>query len=201
MHDSELSREDLLIHRAIDGCVGVGDWAELELLGRRDPAVWKRLAIAMRGELTLRRAGAAIDAYLPSLPLERHAVGRRAPILIGGLGWAAALVVCFLWLGGPRLGLGNSEHGNPSSSLGAAAAWAQYLEAGDADGRFVRELPPVMLEATPSADGDTVEVLFVRRAIERTTVGEIFEINEDDAGRLSSRPVPVLRLVSSEPLR
>jgi hypothetical protein len=195
----DLSREDRLIHRTIDGSAGVGDWAELELLARHDSAVWKRLAVAMRGELTLRRAGAAIDGYLPELPLDRRSRGNRASILIGGLGWAAALLVAFLWVGASSLGLGPSR-GEPQFSLGADAAYAQYLEAGDAEGRIVQELPPLMLDATPSLDGSFVEVLFVRRTIERAAIEEVYEVNEDDAGQLSSHPVPVRRLVSSEPL-
>jgi len=198
----EIDREDLLIHRSIDGSAGVGDWAELELLARRDPEVWRRLALAMRGELVLRRAGAAIEERLSALPLGAAAgAPRRAALLVGSLGWAAALLVGFLWAGSPFLGISpEPEEPESTASAGADAAWANYLAQGLAEGRVVRELAPWMLEARPSADGASLEVLFVRRTIERATVDEVHEVCEDDAGRFTSHPVPVVRLVSSEPL-
>lgn len=191
----ELDREERLIHRALEGSAGVGDWAELELLARRDPTVWKRLAISMRGELTLRRAGAAIDDALPALPAGRGAAGGRGPILVGGLGWAAAFLVGLLWLstsGGP----GESAVEGPQ--LGAHAAWQQYIASADDSGSVVEELSPVMLEARPTADGGSVEVTFLRRAVERTTVDTVHEVVEDDAGRLTMRSVPVPQLVDHE---
>jgi len=199
----ELDREDLLIHRTIDGSAGVGDWAELELLARRDPEVWRRLALAMRGELVLRRAGAAIEDRLPALPTGvRPAPGRRAALLFGSVGWAAALLVGLLWAGSfdPGLAPAASVPERASAPAGSDAAWASYLEQGIAEGRVLRELAPLMIEARPSADGSSLNVLYLRRAVERATVDEVHEVCEDDAGRLTSYPVPVERLVSSEPL-
>jgi hypothetical protein len=199
----ELGREDLLIHRAIDGSAGVGDWAELELLARRDPEVWRRLALAMRGELVLRRAGAAIEERLPALPLGAvPPSGHRAALLVGSLGWAAALLIGLLWAGAFELGLAPApvEPRSASAPADSDAAWASYLEQGIAEGRVLRELAPLMIEARPSADGASLDVLYLRRAVERATVDEVHEVCEDDAGRLTSYPVPVQRLVSSEPL-
>ena len=200
MHDDDLTREDRLIHRTLDGSAGVGDWAELELLARRDPAVWKRLALAMRGELTLRRVGGALDAQLPDLPGRGGVEGRRGPLLVGGLGWAAALLVGFLWLGS-AITAGIDGPTSPTNlELGADAAWAHYLASGTPDGRLIRELPPVMLEAIPDRDGRQVEVTFLRRAVERAIVDEVIEVDEDDAGRLVSRPVPIEQLVAGDSL-
>lgn len=202
--DGDLSREDQLIHRAIDGNAGVGDWAELELIARRDPGVWKRLAIGMRGELTLRRAGLALDAQLPTLPTGRPIEGKRAAILVGALGWAAAVLIGMAWLGASGLSQGTDpaphgtaaapEHGSlEAASLAAASGWATYLEAGTA-----QELEPVVLSATPSLDGAAIEVTFIRRAIEHTRVREVQEVREDDAGQISIQAVPAVRLVSNE---
>ncbi len=206
-HD-ELSREDRLIHRAVDGSAGVGDWAELELIARRDAGVWKRLALGMRGELSLRRAGVALEAHLPSLPAGRPAENKRAAILVGALGWAAALLISIFWVGASGFGSLGSPDGQNDTSLGqgappagsfeaatlaASAAWGEYLGAGTA-----RELEPVILSALPSLDGTAIEVTFLRRAIERTTIDEVHEIREDDAGQLSTQAVPAMQLVSND---
>ena len=190
----EPSREDILIHRTIDGAAGVADWAELELLARRDPTVWKRLALGMRGELSLRRAGLTLEASLPSLPETGPAVSGGAPLLIGGLGWAAALVITFCWLGLGGLG-GDPGPANPGEDSQPAQAWSTYLASGAG---AVQELEPIVVEAVPSIDGTTLELVFVRRALERTRLDEIQVIGHDDSGALTSSALPIAQIVTHE---
>ena len=190
----EVSREDQLIHRAIEGSAGPADWAEIELLARRDPGVWKRLALGMRGELQLRQAGALLEESLPALPTAHVRAPRRDSLLIGGLGWAAAFLIAITWWGS-RDFLEREPGPNDSSGLGASSAWTQYLAAGDTD---VQELEPLVLSARPTPEGDALELTFVRRAVERAVVHEVHELHVDDAGITSSEPIPVTHLVSNE---
>lgn len=190
----EVSREDQLLHRAIEGTAGPADWAEIELLGRRDPGVWKRLALGMRGELQLRQAGLFLEDSLPTLPTSHRAPPRRDSLLIGGLGWAAAFLIAITWWGSRDL-LDSSSPDENKSSLGASSAWTQYLAAGEDQ---VQELEPLVLSAVPTAAGDAIELTFVRRAVERTVLREVHELRVDDAGTTSSERIPAAQLVSNE---
>lgn len=51
------------------------------------------------------------------------------------------------------------------------------------------ELPRILLERRPTAAG--VEVLCVKRTIERAVVDEVVEFQEDDAGRRIAVPASV----------
>ena len=55
-------------------------------------------------------------------------------------------------------------------------------------GRTVVEFPKVLLETRPLPDGG-VELLYIRRSVQREVVKGAWAISEDDLGRL--QPVPV----------
>ncbi|MFQ5654126.1 MAG: hypothetical protein ACE5GW_05275 [Planctomycetota bacterium] len=205
----QATQEELLLSRVVDGRAGRADWAELELVGRADPAVWRRLGQALRCEATLRGSlddalGAAESVELPG---RRAAVAPRSSRgLIGALGWIAALLCLSLW--------GWSLHRAPAASrapvplqprepvtaLSADAALENYLTIGREEGRILGELPAVIVETRPAGDGDALQVFYLRRLIERATVDEIYELGADEAGIPTRIPVPLTRFISSEPL-
>jgi hypothetical protein len=164
----EVTHEEVLFERVLAQSDGGEDWRELEALSVRDGAVWQRLAATLQNGALLRgaferelTAGGRVD-----LPRGAVRVPRSA---FGWLGWIAATLVLCLWLG-DRLG----------SAAGQAAGPATGLAGG-------RELPSLLLEARPRADGG-YDVVFVRRQLEERHVEQLYDFGFDETG--APAPVP-----------
>lgn len=53
----------------------------------------------------------------------------------------------------------------------------------------VEELPPLMLDSFPAADGGGVDVVYLRRVVERVRVDECYRLAADEHGRPAAVPV------------
>ncbi|MEE8142307.1 MAG: hypothetical protein V3T77_04345, partial [Planctomycetota bacterium] len=123
----------------------------------------------------------ADSVELPELPAKRpwtRALGASRS------GWAAAVLLALLW------------------AFTAAPFSSRTMPTTDGNksaGQVVGELPLVMLEAHRAEDG-RLEVLYLRRVLERDRIDQMFEVQQDEYGE----PVPVLvdwtRSVTSDPL-
>lgn len=199
----EPNREELLIHRVVEGAAEPSDWSELELLARADSGVWERLADAIRIEGALRNAVddavAAADAV--ELPLSSTPHG-KAPLAVSSwLGWAAAVVIAALWIGtgsAPESSI-DDRSGSDVAHADSQAAFEQYCTLGLEEGRVIGVLPSTVMKTRPGSDGRSIEVLYVRRTLERTVVDEMYELNQDESGLLKSVPVSADELVSTGP--
>ena len=198
----EPTRDELLIHRVVESMAQPSDWSELEMLARSDSAVWERLADAIRIEGALRSVlddavSVADDIELPSAGVTR--VSARKSGLLSWSGWAAALVLAFLWLG---TGTDPASDTGASSSIAHAdsqEALEQYFELGREEGRVLYALPSTVMTTWPAVDGKSLEVLYVRRVLERTVVSEMYEVNQDETGQLTSVPAELADFVSTGP--
>ena len=74
-------------------------------------------------------------------------------------------------------------------------AYKQLLEAGKAEGRIVSELPRQLVRTRVAPDGQQVEVLYVRRLLERARLDHLYERGSNDLGEPVSVPVNSSRLV------
>lgn len=154
------------------------DWAALDRVAAADPAVWARLAQTLRDDAALRRslapAFACADAVtLPSPPRVRF------PWLVA----AAAAAFAAWWLSRP-----SPQTAPPAHS---PAALAQSAPA-DAP---LSELPRLVVDARPTADGRGTEVVYLRRTFERAVVDRVVEVGVDEYGQ------PLPRLVDAASLR
>lgn len=172
------TRADLSISRIVDRADGPSDWHELDAAARQTPP-WQDLLDALRLDATLRAAvaparAAAESCALPALPALRAMPAQRR--VLPWLGWAAALLVAAAWAI-----TGHARAPEPESAR--AVARPEPASATD----VVGELSRVVMDTRPTADGRAVEVLYLRRVLERTVVREAFQLAQDELGR----PVPM----------
>jgi len=210
----ELCRDDeyLLLSRVVDREDDVADWQSLDALAAADGAVYARLAHLLRDDSGLR---AAVGFELSAVEQVVAPVHSRRPWwsgLTAASGWAAALLVAALWASG--LGsVGSAELGEPgrdvasSTGLASSATLAPSdatarpaLDAARAQPAFGRlvpsaqgvevlgELSPELVSTRPAADGG-IEVITVRRVLEREIVHDVYTVGSDELGR--SVPIPV----------
>ncbi|MCA9292544.1 MAG: hypothetical protein KDA20_01880 [Phycisphaerales bacterium] len=180
------TREDILIGRVTDGEASPADWGELEQLAKDDAHLWVRLAQAQRAHARVTRVvdeqvSIAELVELPDAPTYHLPFWQRA-VRFGG--WAAAAVLAIAW--------GVDAPGERASlipdlkvtSPTAEQAYADYMNAGLAEGRVLGELTPQVIEAQPIEGGDGYETVFVRRIVERSHVTGAVElrVTVNDAG-------------------
>lgn len=197
-------REDILIGRVTDGEATPGDWRELETMAGADSGVWSRLANAQRAHADLARA---VDdeltvAELVASPAHEAMRGGMTPVAMrwrAYTGWAAAAALALAWAGANGLGLrapslaGGNIAGIP---LSTDELFSQYVNKGKAQGVVLDELPMVLVESRPAtAQGGIadpagrVEVVFVRRTLERAVVNDLYRVGRDEHGEPT--PVPM----------
>ena len=201
---AEDPRDELLIHRALDGVASPDEWDDLERSVATDPVVGTRLARTLRAESELRlhattALSVADSIELPTSP-PAHSSGRRPTRtrVLAMAGWAAAILLAVLWGGSSLRAPDSPAIENDASTppeLDAESAFDRYLVAGAREGRVLRELPRQVMETRPVAEQPGgLEVVYVRRLLERTIVDQFYELGEDDLGRPASIPVSTARL-------
>lgn len=192
--------EEVLITRVTDGEASARDWAEVERLAERDPAMWRRLAEAQRAHAILSRA---VEDSIAASELVELPAGEPTGVLatIGRVreygGWALAAMLAIAFIG-VRLGgvPGGSPTGPggvltsgmtiPVSSMTPEHAWANYIDAGTRSGQVLGEMPSVLVEARPlGADGTQYEVIVLKRVFAKEIVTDptVFGVQRDDVGR------------------
>ena len=195
-------RADILISRVVDGVASGVDLAELETLGTARPGVWRELALAQRDQALLvqevsRRVAVADVVELPTgVETRRESSSFSSRWKRAGVwgGWAAAAVLALVAIDvGPK---GGVEQAGliPSmkvleDGLTADQAWQLYEATGNREQRLIGVMPErVLIEATPSADGKSVRMVFLRQLIETKTVDAVYKRSMDEAGQ--GRMVP-----------
>jgi hypothetical protein len=196
---------DLLISRVVDGVAGPQDWSAIESTARADPLIWRDVALAQRDHAELSAAVARATARADAHHLPGNANfsfhGRTAFGKIGVyLGWAAAAAFALLlYRGTPGqstpgpLSAGLFPTDGGSSIASPAEALDLYVTKGRQTGRVIAELPEkILVRATPisDAEGDRLEVVYIRQIVERTTVPVLYRLAPDDTGQVLT-PVPV----------
>jgi len=175
--------EDLLLSRAVERAAGAADWAALERIARSDPAVYRRLADTLRQESELGRAVDAAGSLAERIDGAAPRAMRRGPALAPLLGWAAAALFCVLWLAG----LMRPDSPPPADF----ASTVPVPEAADPDGGSVllKRLPAVVVGMQPDAETGALEVILIRRTLERARASDLRELCVDELGRAVSVPV------------
>ena len=169
------TREDVLISRVVDREEAPTDWRELDRLAAAHGDLWQELLYSLRQDAAVRAvvAPALTAADRSSLPEARPV---RTRFLYPWVGWAAALLMAVLWI---------ASTGWPGSvSIATEPVTAAPTGVDGAD--VLGELSRVVVRTRPTDDGKGVEVVYVRRVLERTVVRELYQITEDEYGM----PVP-----------
>jgi len=219
---------ELLLSRVVDRSASLDDWHELERRAQTEPQLWARLAellhddaalaVALHDQLATAVTRSELPkaaALLPELssreaerlpgvsprPAQAPAGTRRtaAPWWAFG-GWAAALYVAVAWWSSPATVRPASRtqlveqlpHPTalPSLASGSAAG----------GGECVGELPHVLLETRSLPGGESYEVLYLSRRVERQVVAGALLVGCDDLGEPSPVPVDLGRWLPQESL-
>jgi hypothetical protein len=205
---------DVLISRILDRQAEPQEFDAFATAADVDPTAWKELLGALRDDVALGVAtGARIDvAAHVEAPIIRLHAPRMLPVWSG---WAAALLLAVAWLGwsgqvGLDAGLNGGDHlaGGPTGATGAQPVTAGVFGSGGPrlrDGAIVPaadhvlgELPPELISARPAVEGEGVEVVYVRRVLERAHVDSAWSIGTDELGRPAPVRVNLELLVASD---
>jgi hypothetical protein len=198
---------DLLISRVIDGSASAEDWSSFRILASTDAEVWNDLSDAQREHEALCEVMHAASSIADGVNLPG---GSGSPIVFESRvntaarwgGWAVAAVLLLGWFTGnismnPSNSLGtNPQTGSfiPLNTAGTEQAFNQYLQAGQADGKVVGEMPDhVVVETRPLIDG-TVEVIYLRQVIERRVLDQAYREAVDEFGNPVVIPVDLKSL-------
>lgn len=163
---SERTDTDLLVSRVIGRDDGPEDWRRLRSCARSAPEVWLRLADGLEDDMCLRAAIAREPDVATSIALPRVR-RRRMP---RHAGWAAAAVFAVLWC---------AELRTPRETSPVASA----PRVTERDAEPLGELPRVVVSTGEVADDGSVEVVYVRRLLERTRLSDVQTIGVDETGR------------------
>ncbi|MBL8747231.1 MAG: hypothetical protein JNK58_12860 [Phycisphaerae bacterium] len=217
-HESfEPTREDVLIGRVVDGEASTSDWDSLERIAGADASVWERLGRAQRTHARLEREveDAIALAELIDLPSEGSIAshGFNARLRQWG-GWAAAAVLGVAWLSisgiTGSVGPGGNIAGVTARELSPDELLSQYMNKGQAQGRVMGEMEPMLVDARDLGANKGKELIFVRPIIERAFVTDVsvMSVQKDEHG--TPRYVPMsqdmqlqiqLQMKSKEPPR
>lgn len=208
----EPTNTDILISRIVDEEATAQDWASFEQLASLEPDVWKKLAQEQRDAANLRCAvGDAIKAAdAIELPIDIAGAGAERVFsrrFSPWIGWAMAAAVALAWLGADLVPTINT-HLTPTNNAGivnltpvsADAALDQYRAVGEQEGRYIGEMPKVMVEARAMPDGVRVEVIYLRQLLEREVVSGMYGLGEDDQGRATPIPIEPRLIQASDPI-
>lgn len=197
-----IDREDILIARAADARATGQEWDELRLLGDADPTVWDRLAEEGRAAALLSRGVQEATGAADWIDIDTDRAGSGAQMrrrLRAWSGWAAAAAIAIVWMSsagwtGAGSGAGSSAQNMTAGFLGVSTAdeaLDRYRALGAAEGRVVSELPMVMLESHADEESGRIEVLYLRRIVERAEIDAMYTAAENEQGRLEPIPVPI----------
>lgn len=179
------SRTDELIDALIDRACTADDLVELVACMEADESARARVSAALDDERTMRAGLDEAEALAASVEpcvvceprIRRH---RRRPVGIA--------VTCALLLGlvvgafSMRVGARPMSTPQPVQQV-AGEAMDEYLRLAMASGRVLEELPPVTVSVEENDSGE-VEVVFVRRWLERARVGDMYRLARDEHGRV-----------------
>lgn len=192
-------REDLLLGRVAERTAGAADWDELEARGAVVPELWERLALRLRDDDLLRAAVEPVLAIAEHVDVDVDVQVAAAPAAAvpaawssPWVGWAAALLIAAAWAWSSVGDVASPQSAAPAVSEHAAGngvesdAGSEAMVAEEAAADVVGELPKLLVSTTPTADGEQLEVLYVRRVLERSFVRHVYELGTDDLGQ----PVP-----------
>ena len=191
-----------MISRVLDADAGAAEWAELELMAENDPTLWRDLGDSFRAEVAIRNASEGLlsgaeQVQLPATNVEPAPRTLWSRTTFAGAGWLAALILLCVWLQTPSSDVSTSPTGTqlgdgvatsrlqatPIEYSTAADALANYRTLGMEEGRLINELPMMLVDTKPiNSENDQIEVFYLRRFLERTTIDQMYELGTRDDG-------------------
>jgi hypothetical protein len=194
---------DLLLSRVVDRGAAPEDWERLDAYAADDPNLWGELIARLRDDALVRDAvGAAIPAADNVPPPARSrgwlGRGRTVGLIAAAAVLLAAIAVPLGWWHTHRFAPPGSDSADPEVPVTTVTVTTPGGLA-PAPAAVVEELPSVLISTRVVSDGTGVEVVYLRRTVERSIVDSVFTLEPDDAGVTSPRPVEDAGLLVSLP--
>ena len=175
-----MSDRDVLISRIVDREDGPADWARFEELVRRDERATTGLIEALRDEATLRTAVGEVVAVADRVNIRPREFARVRGLTHWG-GWMAAAILALIWIAtDPRMKRGPEDAPREQAVRSTEPDASQPVRLA---GEVVRELPNVMVESRAIPGSDQVEVVYLRRVLERAVVSDAYTVARDETGQ------------------
>ncbi len=196
-----MTEKHKLISRIVDREDRPNDWATLDGVATQDPAAWRDLLFALRDDAEVRHAVGAHLAVADDIVLPAGSAGARngwgASALLAATGWLAAVVLAVLWLGSTLLWGDSPAAGTDAladllkpteAGQGAEATAAMFAADEAVADQVMGELPRLMVQVRPIAGREEIEVLYVRRTLERVLVKKAYQLKVDESGHAFTVP-------------
>lgn len=177
--------EDLLVTRIVDRTATHEDWVAFEDVARVDPTAWDRMHAALQDDVLLRKVLGPAFEIADAIELPRIPAPPPLGRFLAPAGWLAALVLALLWIGTSGVGSRPKLPGDSGPQVVEGVRNANFTQKDPRD--VLEELPPDVLEWQPREDG-SVEMVWLRRTVERTVVDTVYRMAEDELGN----PRPML---------
>lgn len=171
--------EDLLLSKIVDREADLTDWDTLELWADEDPEIWKRLAEGLRVDCAVRASVAASEGGPILLPIE--APRRRWPVARIAAAAVIALLIATSYFAGRWQSKPTPERPDLGPSLPVNGL------AGSEEGDGVELLPDVVVGRELGPDGQ-VDLVVLKRSLERRRVERVVHVGRDELGRLATTP-------------
>ncbi|MHC4975343.1 MAG: hypothetical protein ACYTF7_01905 [Planctomycetota bacterium] len=189
-----INNEDILISKAVDGVATAEEWSQLEALAAIDSSIWARLGEMTRMQAQLAGALDEAIAIADEVEIDMDRIHRHHALHIHVRtwgGWAVAAVLALALFGGQLGSFATSGGQQAAGWLGPNATpdevLEQYRTVGTLDGRFVSELPTIMVDVRLNPESGQQEMFYMRRLLERVPVEGLYTSAPD-----GSDVVPVL---------
>ncbi len=196
-----MTEKHKLISRIVDREDRPNDWATLDGVAKQDPAAWRDLLFALRDDAEVRHAVGAHLAVADGIALPVASAGARngwgMSALLAATGWLAAVVLAVLWLGSTLLWGDSPAAGTDAladllkpaeAGQGAEATGAMFAADDAVADQVMGELPRLMVQVRPIAGREEIEVLYVRRTLERVLVKKAYQLKVDESGHAFTVP-------------
>ncbi len=198
-------RYEQLTDRILNRQLEARDLDELAQLSQTNPQALSQIAATLRAAATIEIGVDAAESIAMSVELPDNIEIKNAATnpIVRWSGWSAAAMLAAAWLLvallKPTLP-SVKEPTSPNILLTANEALEQYMRAGKEEGRIVEELPLLTVKLSPSEDGEGIDVLYVRRVVERARVKGMYKMGMDDQGRAVVLPTDEILSTSRETL-
>lgn len=194
MTDEDL---DALMSRVTDRTATPDDWETIDCRAAGRPDVWAQLADLLRDDAHVREV---VDqaAERACLLVPELAARPRFPIRRTFVAASVLVLMCGSFLAGRGSVATAPSASGPPPQLTSAEAFAVYVHQGVAEETVLGELPPVVLTARRAGESDDVEVVSVRRILERRITDEIMQVVTDEHGRPQRAPAELASFIPTE---
>lgn len=189
---------ETLLSRVTDRTATPRDWKTIDCRAAGRPEVWSQLADLLRDDAALREVVRKATEKADLVEPEFLKPPRRLSLPRSVMAASVLLLVCGAFLAGRSTVVPRVAEPQPAARLTSAEAFTAYIREGVAERTVLGELPPVVVTARETGRASEVEVVSVRRVLERHVTDRLVQVVHDELGRPRQAPVELARFIPTE---